>query len=101
MIADRVGPRPVVVGGLLLIAAGLVLAAGATSLWQIYLGYGHRRRRRCRSFPMYRAWRPYSAGSVRKRGTAAGLAVAGIGVGTLIGAPLAHELIAAVGWRKT
>jgi hypothetical protein len=27
--------------------------------------------------------------------------VAGIGVGTLIGRPLAHELIATIGWRKT
>ena len=27
--------------------------------------------------------------------------MAGIGVGTLIGAPLAHELIATIGWRKT
>ena len=40
LIADRTGPRPVVVGGLLLVAAGLVAAAQATSLWQIYLGYG-------------------------------------------------------------
>ena len=38
---------------------------------------------------------------VRRRGAASGLAVAGIGVGTLIGAPLAHELIATIGWRKT
>jgi predicted MFS family arabinose efflux permease len=38
---------------------------------------------------------------LRRRGTASGLAVAGIGVGTLIGAPLAHELIARIGWRST
>src|SRR6267378_6517105 len=40
LIADRTGPRPVVTGGLLLIAAGLVAAAQARSLWQVYLGYG-------------------------------------------------------------
>lgn len=38
---------------------------------------------------------------VRRRGAASGIAVAGIGVGTLIGAPLAHELIADFGWRQT
>ncbi len=37
----------------------------------------------------------------RGRGTASGIAIAGIGVGTLIGAPLAHELIARLGWRPT
>lgn len=100
MIADRVGPRPVVFGGLMLIAAGLVLAAGATSLWQIYLGYGVGA-----GVGVGLSYVPSVAAVqrwfVRKRGTAAGLAVAGIGVGTLIGAPLAHELIGAVGWRKT
>lgn len=100
MIADRIGPRPVVFGGLMLIAAGLVLAAGATSLWQIYLGYGIGA-----GVGVGLSYVPSVAAVqrwfVRKRGTAAGLAVAGIGVGTLIGAPLAHELIAAVGWRKT
>src|ERR1700710_1352534 len=40
LTADRVGPRPVVTGGLLLIAVGLVVASQASSLWQVYLGYG-------------------------------------------------------------
>lgn len=100
LIADRVGPRPVVFGGLLLIAAGLVLAAGATSLWQVYLGYGIGA-----GVGVGLSYVPSVAAVqrwfVRKRGVAVGLAVAGIGVGTLIGAPLAHELIARVGWRQT
>ncbi|MFP3711765.1 MFS transporter, partial [Paraburkholderia sp. SIMBA_009] len=36
---------------------------------------------------------------VRRRGFASGLAVAGIGVGTLVMPPLASALIAHVGWR--
>ena len=40
LIADRTGPRPLVVGGLLLVALGLAVASQATALWQIYLGYG-------------------------------------------------------------
>jgi predicted MFS family arabinose efflux permease len=38
---------------------------------------------------------------VRGRGTASGIAVAGIGVGTLVGAPLAHELMLRMDWQKT
>jgi MFS family permease len=100
LIADRTGPRPLVVGGLLLVAAGLLVAAQATSLWQIYLGYGLGvgvgvGLSYVPSIAAVQRW------FVRRRGTASGIAVAGIGVGTLIGAPLAHELIAALGWRQT
>ncbi len=100
LIADRTGPRPVVIGGLLLIAVGLVVAAQASSLWQIYLGYGLGV-----GVGIGLSYVPSVAAVqrwfVRRRGTASGIAVAGIGVGTLIGAPVAHQLIAAVGWRQT
>jgi MFS family permease len=99
LIADRIGPRPVVTGGLLLIAAGLLIAADATSLWQIYLGYGLGV-----GVGVGLSYVPSVAAVqrwfVRHRGTASGIAVSGIGVGTLIGAPLAHQLIAAGGWRQ-
>jgi len=100
LIADRTGPRPVVVGGLLLIAVGLVAAAQATSLWQIYAGYGLGV-----GVGIGLSYVPSVAAVqrwfVRGRGTASGIAVAGIGVGTLIGAPLAHQLIPHLGWRQT
>jgi MFS family permease len=100
LIADRIGPRALVVGGLLLVAAGLAAAAQATALWQVYLGYGLGvgvgvGLSYVPSIAAVQRW------FVRRRGAASGLAVAGIGVGTLIGAPLAHELIAALGWRQT
>ena len=89
-----------VIGGLLLVAAGLVAAAQASSLWQVYLGYGLGvgvgvGLSYVPSIAAVQRW------FVRRRGTASGIAVAGIGVGTLIGAPLAHELIADLGWRQT
>jgi MFS family permease len=100
LIADRTGPRPVVIGGLLLIAIGLVVAARASSLWQVYAGYGLGV-----GVGIGLSYVPSVAAVqrwfVRGRGTASGIAVAGIGVGTLLGAPLAHYLIAAVGWRQT
>jgi MFS family permease len=100
LIADRTGPRPLVVGGLLLVAAGLLVAAQATSLWQIYFGYGLGvgvgvGLSYVPSIAAVQRW------FVRRRGAASGIAVAGIGVGTLIGAPLAHALIADLGWRQT
>jgi len=83
-----------------LIAVGLVVAAQATSLWQIYAGYGLGV-----GVGIGLSYVPSVAAVqrwfVRRRGAASGIAVAGIGVGTLIGAPLAHALIAQVGWRDT
>lgn len=100
LIADRTGPRPVVIGGLLLIAVGLVAAAQATSLWQIYAGYGLGVGVGI-GFSYVPSVAAVQRWFVRRRGTASGIAVAGIGVGTLIGAPLAHQLIAQFGWRQT
>jgi MFS family permease len=100
LIGDRIGPRPVVIGGLLVVALGLVAASQARSLWQVYLGYslgvgiGV-------GFSYVPSVAAVQRWFVRRRGTAGGIAVAGIGVGTLVGAPLAHELIAMIGWRNT
>jgi MFS family permease len=100
LVGDRTGPRPVVVGGLLVVALGLVVASQATSLRQVYLGYslGVGLGVGFSYVPSVTAVQHWF---VRRRGTASGIAVAGIGVGTLIGAPLAHELIARIGWRET
>jgi len=100
LIADRLGPRPVVAGGLLVISLGLVLAAEAGALWQVYLGYSLGVGLGV-GFSYVPSVAAVQRWFVRRRGAASGLAVAGIGVGTLIGAPLAHELIATIGWRKT
>jgi MFS family permease len=100
LIADRLGPRPVVAGGLLAISLGLVLAAQAGALWQVYLGYSLGVGLGV-GFSYVPSVAAVQRWFVRRRGTASGLAVAGIGVGTLIGAPLAHELIASIGWRRT
>ena len=100
LIADRVGPRPVVIAGLLLIAAGVAVASAATSLLQVYLGYGLGvglgvGLSYVPSVTAVQRW------FIRHRGMASGIAVAGIGVGTLIGAPIAHTLIPTLGWRQT
>lgn len=98
VLADRLGPRRVIVVGLLLIAAGLVLASRATDLWQVYAAYGlgvgvgvgftY--------VPAIAAVQPWF---VRRRAFASGVAVAGIGVGTLVVPVLAARLIESAGWR--
>jgi MFS family permease len=100
LIGDRLGPRPVVIGGLMLVAAGLVVASQATALWQVYLGYGIGVGVGV-GFSYVPSVAAVQRWFVRGRGTASGLAIAGIGIGTLLGAPLAAELIAAIGWRNT
>lgn len=97
-LADRIGARPLAVTGIVLIGGGLLLAAtarGATAVLAGYtlgvgLGVG------CLYVPvlgLVQRW------FVRRRGLASGLAVSGIGVGTLAMPPLAQWLIATWDWR--
>lgn len=97
-IADRGGARPLVLAGLAVMAIGLALAGLARSVVEVYLAYGLGV-----GLGVGLSYVP-GLGAVqkafdRRRGFASGVAVAGIGVGTLFMPPLATELIAALGWR--
>ncbi|KVU61186.1 MFS transporter [Burkholderia cepacia] len=97
-LADRFGSRRLAVAGMLLTGAGLAVAGAAHTLLQVYVAYGLGV-----GFGVGCAYVP-AVGAVqrwfvRRRGFASGLAVAGIGVGTLVMPPLASTLIAQVGWR--
>ncbi|MCA8383463.1 MFS transporter [Burkholderia cenocepacia] len=97
-LADRFGSRRLAVAGMLLTGAGLAAAGTAHTLLQVYVAYGLGV-----GFGVGCAYVP-AVGAVqrwfvRRRGFASGLAVAGIGVGTLVMPPLASALIAQVGWR--
>lgn len=99
-IADRVGPRRVIIAGAILLGAGLLLASLSRALWQIYATYSL-----CVGVGIGLSYVP-SVGAVqrwfvRRRGFASGLAVAGIGLGNLIFPPLAAGLIDTIGWRQT
>lgn len=97
-LADRIGPRPVILFGMVLVGLGIFLAGRATALWQIYLAYavgigvGV-------GFAYVPAVAAVQRWFIRRRGTASGIAVAGIGIGTLIGPPAAAWAIEAFGWR--
>ncbi len=99
-LSDRYGPRRIVGAGAALTVAGLLLSSRANALWQLYLAY-------CGGVGVGLGFMYVPAVSSvqqwfrRRRGFATGLAVAGIGAGSLAGPPLAEALIAAAGWRTT
>jgi MFS transporter, OFA family, oxalate/formate antiporter len=98
-IADRWGSRPFAVAGMLLVGIGLALASVARSLTEVYAAYGLGVGLGvgCAYVPALGAVQRWFT---RRRGFASGLAVSGIGVGTLAMPSLASFLIAALGWRE-
>lgn len=97
-LADRFGPRRVILSGVLLVATGLLLASAAQALWQVYVTYSL-----CVGVGVGLAYVP-AVGAVqrwfsRRRGFASGLAVAGIGAGTLATPLLAALVIDLWNWR--
>jgi predicted MFS family arabinose efflux permease len=97
---DRLGPRPVLWVGAASLAAGLLLTTVAPSIVVGYFTYGVGVgvAVACGYVPMVST---VGGWFVRQRAAALGVAVAGVGVGTLVGAPLAAALIGALGWRMT
>jgi MFS family permease len=99
-LADRYGARRLAIAGMVVLGAGLALASLARNLVEVYLAYGLGVGLGvgCSYVPAIAAVQRWF---VRRRGLASGLAVSGIGVGTLVMPPVAARLIEAVGWRNT
>ena len=95
-LADRYGSRRLALLGMLLIGLGLAAASAARNLIEVYVAYGVGVGVGCAYVPAVGAVQRWF---VRRRGFASGLAVSGIGVGTLVMPPLATLLIEALGWR--
>ena len=97
-LADRFGSRGLAVAGMLLTGLGLAAASAARSLPEVYAAYGLGVGLGvgCAYVPAIGAVQRWF---VRRRGFASGLAVSGIGIGTLVMPPLASLLIAMLGWR--
>jgi MFS family permease len=98
-VADRIGPRALVLAGFVILAAGLYAASRATSLSALYatysigvgLGVG------CVYVPAVAAVQPWF---IRRRALASGLAASGIGVGTLVVPLIVVWIIEASDWRR-
>lgn len=97
---DRVGPKPVLVAGAASLVVGLFAMGFFGSLIVGYLIYST-----FVGFAIACGYVPLVATVggwfERKRAAALGLAVSGIGAGTLVGAPAAAKLIELTSWRTT
>lgn len=100
MLADRFGARSVLLLGTGALGAGLAVTATAESAVALYLGHGV-----LVGTAMSASFIPLtavvSALFVRHRALAVGVAVSGIGLGTLVMAPLLATLVGLLGWRET
>jgi len=98
--SDRFGTRWVMAVGAVVMGAGLVLTSFVHQLWLGYLTYGIGVGvgTACGYVPMVAV---VGSWFDRRRGLAMGIAISGIGVGTLAGAPAATALISIYGWRQT
>jgi MFS family permease len=98
-LADRFGARPIATLGILALAAGLFAASRATTLTEVFVGYGLGV-----GIGVGFSYVPAVAAVQRwftvRRGLASGIAVSGIGLGTLAMPPLAAWLIAEFAWRE-
>ena len=99
-VADRLGPRRVVLAGALAMAAGLALTAVSPSfcIGCVTYGLGVGIGTACGYVPMVGA---VGGWFDRRRALAIGIAVSGIGAGTLVVPPIAAVLIERLGWRQT
>jgi MFS family permease len=98
-LADRWGARRLAVLGMILVGAGLALAAAARTIVEVYVAYGLGVGLGvgCSYVPAIGTVQRWF---VRRRGFASGIAVSGIGVGTLVMPPFASYLIESLGWRQ-
>src|SRR3984957_18278492 len=97
-LADRFGSRRLARPGMILTGLGLAAASAARNLLDVYAAYGLGVGLGvgCAYVPTIGAVQRWF---VRRRGFASGLAVSGIGLGTLVMPPLASLLIETFGWR--
>ena len=97
-LADKYGPRPVVASGAVLIGAGMIATAHVTAYPLLFLTYGVGvgAAVACIYIPGVSAVGEWFK---RRRDIALGIAISGIGCGTLVAAPMAARLTERYNWR--
>jgi MFS family permease len=99
-LADKYGPRPVVAAGAVLMTLALVFTARASSFAMVVLTYGVGvgLASSCLYVPCIADVGEWFK---KQRDIALGVAVSGIGCGTLVAAPVSAMLINRYGWRHS
>jgi MFS family permease len=100
-LADRVGPRVVIAGALLLLGLGSIGSAFVQELWHIYLTAGVLMALGAGGAAMTTGSAVVARWFERSRGLAMGLAAGGMSAGQLIVIPLATALTVWFGWRTS
>lgn len=97
-MTDRWGPRPVILAGAVLLAAGYLVLSQATALWHLFLGMSV-----LVGLGMSTPYIPTTATVVRwfvaKRGKALAIVSMGSGLSIVFMPPVALELTGWLGWR--
>ena len=99
MLADRHGPRVMLVVTVAMAGAAFALVAAVDALWQLYLFVGVLGGVGMSSFYLLAA-ATVTHWFVERRGLALALVLVGFNLGYITAGPLAAWLIAAVGWRS-
>ena len=97
-LTDRIGPRRVIAGGAVLLAAGYLVLGSARSLVMVFVGLAV-----IAPMGMSSSWVPANATVVRwfteRRGLATGIVGSGGSAGGIVAPPIAAWLVQAYGWR--
>jgi MFS family permease len=99
-LIDRFGPRKLFPFGAMFLACGLVAASRITSLWHLYLFFGVFIAIGINTLSYSPHMSLIPKWFVRKRGLASGLALSGMGMGTMVLAPFCEFIIESLGWRS-
>jgi len=100
-LIDRLGPRRVVVPGILILATGLMLCSTIDGLSQFYIYYGIVMGAGITSIGIVIYSAILAHWFEKKRGLASGIAVSGMGFGTFLLVPISQSFISIWGWRTT
>jgi MFS family permease len=100
-LADRWGPRRVVVLSLGLLGTGSILSAFVTELWHIYVTAGVLMAVGAGGAAMSTGSSVVARWFDRSRGVAMGIAAGGMSAGQLVVVPLATALTLTYGWRSS
>ncbi len=100
-LMDAKGPRKAILIAIILAPIGLVVTAGAQSLWQLMLGYGLLVGAAASGSTVAAFSMLISRWFQEQRGKALGFILAGMRLSILVFSPLAAALIIYLGWRGT
>lgn len=100
-MVDRWGPRRVIVAGCLVLAAGSILSASVSALWQIYATAGVLMAVGAGGLGMATAASVAARWFEARRGLVMGILGAGMSAGQLVVIPLAMWLTLQLGWRQS